>query len=199
MAYLRPNILQNTKDGYDYNDLNERQISDLEVNNIQYPVDWPFKPEEWHGENDDRVTQLKKAGALLAAEITRISPTVDFVKASEAFDFKEAPEGLPSEHRKDFIREREEMTKAPAPETIAVADSQAKTPRKLPIVAHDFITYLWYYFEADYLQYYGSREEFVAHFNSGEVKVPFADIERLHRDFIKQKPEVANPPQIIQP
>jgi hypothetical protein len=42
------------------------------LNNRGIPVDWPWEPEAWKPRPDDRVRELVKAGALIAAEIDRL-------------------------------------------------------------------------------------------------------------------------------
>jgi hypothetical protein len=39
---------------------------------IYYAAGWPFEPEAWSPSPDDRVRELVKAGALVAAEIDRL-------------------------------------------------------------------------------------------------------------------------------
>lgn len=77
-----------------------------------------------------------------------------------------------------------------------VADNPEKSSRKLPVKCYDFMTYLWYFFEDKYLWAYKDREAFTEHYNSGNVHVSFADIERLYRDYQEQKPVV--PPSRFQ-
>ena len=37
------------------------------------PIDWPWEPDYWKPSPDDRVRELVKAGALIAAEIDRLT------------------------------------------------------------------------------------------------------------------------------
>lgn len=71
-AYLNPFDLTDTISRVDLNDYDPEDIARLKKENIEFPVDWPFDPSEWHGEDDTRITQLAKAGALIAAEIDRL-------------------------------------------------------------------------------------------------------------------------------
>lgn len=68
VAYINANSL------YDYNE-NKRDLSDFgnpDAPEILIPVGWPFKPESYKGDGDDRISQLAKAAAFLAAEIDRL-------------------------------------------------------------------------------------------------------------------------------
>lgn len=49
----------------------ERNEGDKDLPPLFVPVSWPWKPEEWKGSNDDRITQLSKAAAFIIAEIDR--------------------------------------------------------------------------------------------------------------------------------
>lgn len=68
IAYIRFNL-------YDSNegDRDEADFGDPDAPVVMIPSEWPFLPEEFHGIDDDRITQLAKAGAFIAAEIDRLN------------------------------------------------------------------------------------------------------------------------------
>jgi hypothetical protein len=47
-------------------------ISDRGDRFVHYPVGWPWHPNHWKPSPDDRIRELVKAGALIAAEIDRL-------------------------------------------------------------------------------------------------------------------------------
>lgn len=67
IAYIRFNL-------YDANEghRDEHDFGDPDAPVVLIPSEWPFLEEEFHGKDDDRITQLAKAGAFIAAEIDRL-------------------------------------------------------------------------------------------------------------------------------
>lgn len=70
MSYLKP-VKEYVKKSlrFDTGDIADPSFSDFE---IETEKDWPFDPMWWKPSPDNRVKELVKAGALIAAEIDRL-------------------------------------------------------------------------------------------------------------------------------
>jgi hypothetical protein len=59
----------------DTRDMLQHLIPECEMDSV--PPTWPWDPEYWHPTPEDRIKELAKAGALIAAEIDRLNNLKD--------------------------------------------------------------------------------------------------------------------------